>query len=56
MPFDAEYWRQKAAEARAIAELMSLEEARRRMLEIAEQYDRLAEQAELDSKKANDKS
>jgi hypothetical protein len=43
---DAEYWRQRAAEAREMAKLIGLFEERRRMWAIADQYERLAEQAE----------
>jgi hypothetical protein len=40
-----ELWRARAAEARALAEGMRDEEARRLMLGIAESYDRLAVRA-----------
>jgi hypothetical protein len=41
-PFTAEHWRDRAAEARARAEMLD-EIARRIILEIAAAYDRLAE-------------
>jgi hypothetical protein len=43
---DAEHWRKRAADSREGARVMGLTAARRRMEEIAEEYDRLAEQAE----------
>ncbi len=43
---DAAYWREKAAEARAAAEQMSNPRSRLAMLDIADSYDRFAEQAE----------
>jgi hypothetical protein len=42
---DAEHWWSRAEETRTIAELLSDQEARRIMFEIAEGYDRLAERA-----------
>jgi len=42
----AEYWRQRAKEARAQAGQMHTPEAKRTMLEIAENYDQMAAQAE----------
>jgi hypothetical protein len=44
--YDADFWRQRAKEARAIAEAMTLPVARREMEHIAAAYDRLAERAE----------
>jgi hypothetical protein len=43
---DARYWRDRAGEARAIAATMYFDSTRQQMLEIAEGYERLAEQAE----------
>ncbi len=42
----AEYWRERAEEARAQAEQMPDPTARRTLLDIAENYEQLAEQAE----------
>ena len=43
---DAEYWRERAAEAREMAKHISLAAARRQMGGIADEYERRAEQAE----------
>jgi hypothetical protein len=43
---DAEYWLARAAEARAHAREMPDPDARRTLLEIAENYQQLADQAE----------
>ena len=40
---DPEFWRKRAAESRAIAELLADGEAKASMVKIAEEYDRLAE-------------
>ena len=40
---DPEHWRNRAEEARTIAEQMSTSEARESMTRIAREYDRLAE-------------
>jgi len=45
-----ESWRQRAAEARAIAGGMTDPDAKRTMLEVAQSYERLAERAELRAK------
>jgi hypothetical protein len=39
------HWRDRAKEARAVAEKMSNSETRRTMLDIARQYDQLADRA-----------
>jgi molecular chaperone GrpE (heat shock protein) len=39
---DVEYWRQRAAETREMAKFISLTEARRQMLAIADEYERTA--------------
>jgi hypothetical protein len=44
--YDADYWRQRAEEARATAEAMVLPAAKREMWVVAEAYERLAEHAE----------
>lgn len=44
--YDSEYWRNRAAEARAQMREMTDAGARKTLLDIAENYDRLAEQAE----------
>ena len=44
---NTENWRQRAAEARAIANGMTDPAAKRTMLELAQSYERLAERAEL---------
>jgi hypothetical protein len=43
---DHQHWRQRAEEARAVAEQMADPEARRMMLNIADGYDKLAQRAE----------
>jgi hypothetical protein len=43
---DAAYWRNRAAEARGIAERLSSPQARAHMIECARAYDRLARLAE----------
>ena len=45
-PYDADYWRQRANEARALAEAMTLPVAKREMEHIAAIYERLADRAE----------
>jgi hypothetical protein len=45
LTFDAEHWRSRAEEARALAELMGDPVAKETMLEIANQYERLAQRA-----------
>jgi hypothetical protein len=44
--YDADFWRQRAEETRALAETMKLAVARREMEQIAAAYDRLADRAE----------
>jgi hypothetical protein len=43
--YTAEYWRQRASEARAQAEQMSDPRARQQLLEIASAYDQMATRA-----------
>ena len=43
---DADFWRQRAQEARALAEILTLPLARREMEHIAAAYERLANRAE----------
>ena len=43
MPFNAKHWRERAKEARTMAEQMCDPESRQQMLEIAEGYERLAQ-------------
>jgi hypothetical protein len=50
-----ESWRQRAAEARAIANGMTDPVAKRTMLGVAQSYERLAERAELRAKGDKDK-
>jgi hypothetical protein len=45
MPGKAEYWRERAKEARASAEAMQDPECKRIMLDIAEAYERIAHRA-----------
>jgi len=47
---DAEHWRKRAKEARALAERMTDLESRRMILEIAKSYDELAARAEARNK------
>lgn len=44
-PMDATYWRTRAEEARAEADGIREPRAKRRLLEIADNYEQLAEQA-----------
>ena len=43
---DPEHWRQRAEEARAVADQIADPEARQMMLKIADDYERLAKRAE----------
>jgi hypothetical protein len=45
-PYDADFWRQRAEEARALAQTMTLPVARREMEHIAASYQRLVDRAE----------
>ncbi len=46
MPIDnPEYWRSRAEEARALAEMLEDPEAKRMMMDVVEGYERLAEYA-----------
>jgi hypothetical protein len=47
---DPEHWRQRAEEARAIADQMNDPQAKEAMLKIAEDYERLGERAERRAK------
>jgi hypothetical protein len=44
--YDADFWRLRAEEARALASAMKLPSARREMQQIAAAYDKLADRAE----------
>lgn len=46
LQLDPAHWRERAREARLLAEQMSDRDSRSRMLKIAADYDRLAERAE----------
>ena len=46
-----EYWRGMAHEARTIADGLTTEANRRQMLAIAENFERLADEAELEEKR-----
>jgi hypothetical protein len=48
---DPAHWRERAEEARRVAETLADPAARRTMLEIAESYDRLAERAFVRTKR-----
>jgi hypothetical protein len=48
---DPAHWRERADEARRVAETLADPKARKTMLEIAESYERLAERALLRSPK-----
>ena len=48
----SEHWRGLAKEARVMADGLATEENRRQMLQIAENYERLAEQAEHEQDRA----
>jgi uncharacterized protein Yka (UPF0111/DUF47 family) len=45
-PYDADYWRRRAEEARTLAESLTLPVARREMEHIVAAYERLADRAE----------
>jgi len=46
--YTPEYWRAKAGEARRVANGLATEANRRQMLAVAENYERLADEAELE--------
>jgi hypothetical protein len=48
------HWRSRAEEARAMAEQITDEMARRSMLDIAEGYERIAQRAEMSDQEATD--
>jgi Flp pilus assembly pilin Flp len=52
--YDADYWRQRAEEARAAAQSMILPAAKREMHFIAQAYERLADRAELAAGRISD--
>jgi hypothetical protein len=47
---DPEHWRQRAGEARSVAEQMNEPQSKEAMLRIAKDYERLAERAEQRAK------
>jgi cytochrome c553 len=51
---DPEHWRQRAEEARALAEQMTDELSKQMMLKIADHYDKLAVRAAIRAGKAKD--
>ena len=50
------HWRERASEARAIADQVNEPEAKRMMLEIAQTYEQLAERAEARAARPSPKS
>lgn len=46
------YWRAMALEARSVADGLATEANRRQMLAVAENYERLADEAELEEQRA----
>jgi hypothetical protein len=53
-PFTMAHWRERAAEARAVAERMYDPEAKRILLEISRAYDQLAERAKRNTPRKSD--
>jgi hypothetical protein len=51
---DAKYWRDRAAEARAVAEVLTNDRAKGLMLDIAFDYDWLAKRAEGRTSRGSD--
>jgi hypothetical protein len=51
-----EHWRKRAEQARTIAEQLSDPESKRTMLRIAQDYERLAEQAKLRARRQSQSS
>jgi hypothetical protein len=51
-----EHWRRRAEQARTIAEQLSDPESKRTMLRIAEDYERLAEQAKMRARRQSQSS
>ena len=47
LPYDARHWRDRAEEARLLAEQMSNPSAREAMLQVAESYERLAKRVAM---------
>lgn len=50
---DPDHWRQRAKEARAIAEQMTDQQSKEAMLRISADYERLAERAEERAKRSS---
>jgi hypothetical protein len=53
---DPEHWRQRAEEARSIADQLSDPESKRTILRIANDYERMAEHAEVRAKRQSQAS
>jgi hypothetical protein len=51
---DTAHWKERAEDARRVASTLTDPEARRKMLEIAESYERLAVRAQLRSERGYD--
>jgi hypothetical protein len=50
---DAEHWRERANELRSLADRMRDQVAKRQVLEVADLYDRLAEEAEKRARRSD---
>jgi len=53
-PFSITHWRERAAEARRVAERMDDPEAKRILLEISRGYEQLAERAKRNTRRKSD--
>jgi hypothetical protein len=53
-PFSIAHWRERAAEARRVAERMQDPDAKRILLEISRGYEQLAERAKRNTRKKSD--
>jgi len=53
---DPEHWRARAEEARSVAEQLSDPESKRTMLRIADDYERLAEHADLRARRQSSRA